>query len=122
MSPPKYSSRYPEISGVLDYALAHGGARYTLTSGGKATHWRQRAYLFRKILWEELNANHPVPPLPTPYDGLRLTVDPVDPATVVIEINSPERVGTLTPLGTAEPDEGPFTAEMLAFRAKLFGD
>lgn len=123
MSPPKYSSRYPEIREVLDYAIANRGARYTLISGGKAVHWRQRAYHFRKILWGELNGMNPVPPIPTPYDGLRITVDPTDPTTVIIEINSADRIGTLVPLSPEiEPITDPLMIETLALKKKLFGE
>lgn len=120
---PKQSSRYPDIRQTLDFAIANNGARYTLKASGKATHWRMRAYYFRKLLFNELNAANIGPTVGTPYDGVILKIDPADPKTVIIEINSAERTGTLTTLDGTMPTKltDPFEAEALRFIESLKG-
>lgn len=97
---PKFSSRYPDVKQVFDFALAQKGARYTLESPGQAVHWRSRAYAFRKALWGEMNLGSPVPPLGTPYDGIKITLDG---ATCVIHVSETTAVGKLTTLDGGEP-------------------
>jgi hypothetical protein len=92
---PKFSSRYPDVKQVFDFALREKGARYTLDSPGQATHWRSRAYAFRKALWSELNLGSPVPPVATPYDGIRITLDE---STCVIHVGETVPTGILTRL------------------------
>ncbi len=114
---PKYSSRYPIEREVLDYALANGGARYTLDTPGKAVHFRQRAYAFRKVLWGELNAANPSPSIPTPYDLITITADGCD---CIISIESASAKGTLAPLVTpSEPSALETEASDLAKRLGL---
>lgn len=43
---------YSDVKQILDAALAAGGGEYSLPTHGKAVHWRQRAYKFRKLFAE----------------------------------------------------------------------
>jgi len=118
---PKHSSSFADVKEVIDFAIANGGARYTLPSGGKATHWRQRFYYVRKIMRRE-NAEGNVGPIVTPYDNVILTVDPLDAATVVITINTAK--GTLATLDGTVPKVAaidPLEAEAKALRDSLRG-
>ena len=90
---PKFSSRYPDVREVFDYALANGGARYTLDTPGKAVHWRSRAYAFRKVLWGEINASGGNSP--TPYDAIKVTIED---CTCVIHVETASARGVLEPL------------------------
>lgn len=119
---PKFSARYPDIRQVFDAAIAAGGARYRLNNGGKATNWRQRAYYFRKLLWAELNTNNVGPPIPTPYEGIRITIDPEDSSVAIIHVNSAQLHGEIEGLTggpVSAPD--PLLAEAEAFKRKLMG-
>lgn len=76
MSLSKNINTYSDIEKVLRAARAAGGARYTLESEGKAHRWRQRAYMFRKLLIGqamELALPGHIPT--TPYDTMRLTIE-----------------------------------------------
>jgi len=99
---PKFSSRYPDVREVFDYALANGGARYTLDTPGKAVHWRARAYAFRKVLWGEINASGG-PPQPTPYDAVKITIDG---STCIIHVETASGRGKLEPLVETKPPQG----------------
>lgn len=118
---PKFSSRYPDVREVLDYALANGGARYTLDTPGKAVHWRARAYAFRKVLWSEINAAGGNSP--TPYDAIKITIEG---STCVIHVETASARGVLEPLlpGTspvaeANADLAELEAEAEALRKKF---
>lgn len=118
---PKFSSRYPDVREVLDYALAQGGARYTLSSPGQAKHWRARAYAFRKVLWGEINASGGSSP--TPYDAVKITIQD---STCVIHIETASGRGKLEPLQRGElqapaenpPDPDPFFSPLLEKEAE----
>lgn len=97
---PKFSSRFGPEREVLDYALSQGGARYTLSTPGLAKNWRQRAYHFRKVLWSELNSNNPSPPIPTPYDAIKIDVEE---NICIIRLENARALGKLEPLGTEAP-------------------
>jgi len=90
---------YKDVWDVIDSALARGGARYKLATPGAAVHWRQRAYVFRKLAIKAANELNLVPGFTpsTPYDHLHLTVDGV---FVIIKERKIE--GTLEPLAGAE--------------------
>jgi hypothetical protein len=74
---------------VLSTALSRGGANYRLPNPGKAKHWRQRAYTFRKLLREAAEHNAPGNPLDvtTPYDSMTLTISKRDPSCVQINFS-----------------------------------
>lgn len=122
MAFPKHSSAFGDVKEVIDFALANDGARYTVPEGaGHARHWRQRFYYVRKLLRKEY-AETNVGPIVTPYDNVILSVDPADPATVVITINRAK--GTLTTLDGSAPKVAPvdpLEAEAAAFRRALTG-
>lgn len=109
----KFSSQYPDVREIFEFALQNGGAKYALASKGKATHWRQRAYTFRTRLRSELGG-------PTPYDAFTIRVDD---CTCFIEVNRP--VGALSTLDGSIPVESPLVetdplvVEAEALRAKL---
>lgn len=96
---PKFSSRYPDVREVFDFALAQGGARYILDSTGQAKHWRARAYAFRKVLWGEINAAGGSPQ-PTPYDAIKITIDG---STCIVHVETASGRGRLEPLLSPEP-------------------
>mgnify|MGYP007100043136 CR=1 FL=1 len=112
---PKFSSRYPDVREVFDFALAQGGARYTLDSHGKAVHWRSRAYAFRKVLWGEINPSGGNSP--TPYDAIKITIDG---STCVIHLETASGRGKLEPLQNPVPG-GPVTASEILSAPKKEG-
>lgn len=97
---PNFSSRFPDVRQAFDYALEHGGARYELKDRGAATHWRQRAYHFRKTLWKELNVGAPTP-VPTPYDSIVIRVED---RFCLISIGDALSKGVLSPLNESKPE------------------
>lgn len=42
--------QFNDVSEILEAAAKAGGGSYTLETAGKATHWVQRAYTYRKML------------------------------------------------------------------------
>lgn len=73
---------YADVRAVLDAAAANSGARYRLPTRGKAIRFTQRAYMLRKLLWDQGQA--------TPWDKFVFTIEPKDgekdaPAAVVIQ-------------------------------------
>lgn len=88
---------YADVSRVLEAARNAGGARFTLPSARDAVRWRQRAYQYRKLLYQR--RGH------TPYDMMQLTLDG---ETVIIQFR--DVTGALTslegePLKEEETDE-----------------
>lgn len=53
MSLPKSINAYSDVRAVLDAAVTAGGGTYTLQSANQAVRWRQRAYMLRKLIWED---------------------------------------------------------------------
>lgn len=87
------ANSYLDCRLVLDAAIAAGGGRYELASPGKALHWRQRAYTFRRILRDNAVAATIIPGLSpsTPYDHIELIADgPV----VIIRLVAPKGILT----------------------------
>lgn len=118
---PRHSSSFADVREVIDFALANDGARYTLPDGGKATHWRQRFYYVRKLMRREFAESNPGP-IVTPYDNVILTVEPSEPATVVITINRAK--GALSTLDGSAPKIAPvdpLEIEAENFKASLRG-
>ena len=69
---------YLDVKRVFDAALAHGAARFRLPTPGKAQHFMQRAYRYRKLLFEleqEKFSHIPGYVASTPYDNLVLKKD-----------------------------------------------
>lgn len=62
---PNRLGMYSDVQQVLDAALASDGGEYVLDTHGKAIHWRQRAYKFRKLYAEILGPN-----TQSPYDAI----------------------------------------------------
>jgi len=79
VSKPKRLGLYADVQEILDAALASGGGEFTLESYGKAVHWRQRAYQFRKLFAQTLASK-------SKYDTLTLPRIPDGSCTVVINI------------------------------------
>lgn len=86
MSASKSLVHYQDIRAILDAAISKGGGRFELPTPGKATHWRQRAHTFRKLLVEAEYKHNLIPGIvpTTPYDDWELTIDPVNKCIVVI--------------------------------------
>lgn len=78
MGLPRNPNQYLDIRPVLDAAVANGGGTYALATAAEAVRWRQRAYGYRKLLWEEAGG------IGTPYDKL------------VIKLPTGSRICTLT--------------------------
>jgi hypothetical protein len=84
---------YDDVRAILDAALQSGGGSLELPSYGKAVHWRQRAYKFRKLYAEILAQDKSLSM--SPYD--RLTLPKIEPPDCTVVINVREMVGTFTP-------------------------
>jgi hypothetical protein len=84
---------YDDVRQILDAALSSGGGSFELPTHGKAVHWRQRAYKFRKLYAQTLASDDSFSM--SPYDRLTLPMIPDDSSTVIINIR--EVVGTFTP-------------------------
>lgn len=79
---------YEDVKEILDAALAAGGGEYELPDHGKAVHWRQRAYKFRKLYAEVIGGV-------SPYD--RLTLRRLEPTSSTVIINLIETKGIFRP-------------------------
>lgn len=75
---PNRLGMYADVRAVLDAAIAANGGTFSLADHGKAVHWRQRAYKFRKLFAETTSSS--------PYDALTLPVIPPESSTVVIRL------------------------------------
>lgn len=82
----KSLTMYHDVKLVLDAAIAAGGGVYTLPTHGKAVHWRQRAYNYRRLLRESKIASSIIPGLDptTPYDTIELVITDRDSCDVII--------------------------------------
>lgn len=84
---------YDDVKEVLDAALLAKGGTFELADHGKAVHWRQRAYKFRKLYASKLVGS-------SPYDQLTLPRIPKESAVVVI--NRVVTKGIFTPAASTE--------------------
>lgn len=110
---PNRLGMYADIKEVLDAALASDGGTYHLPTHGKAVHWRQRAYRFRKLFAETIPAGQP-----SPYDKLVLKKVPPNSATVRIVLREIE--GTFQPnREAAAPLEDDLLSEALKLAEEL---
>lgn len=107
--------QYADVRAVFDAALTRGGVRYELPTEGAATHWRQRAYHFRRLLFQINREQYASTPgiLPsTPYDAITLRREG---CVIVVTTNRP--LGQITSLDgqplTLEPADEPADAELL---------
>lgn len=98
MSLTRNIGQYEDIRQVLELALANGGGIYTLDSVKATYRWRQRAYMYRKLLREEMVAKRESLGFSTvtPYDRLLITLSG---ESVLITISAPT--------GTFEAFSGP---------------
>ncbi len=99
---PNRLAMYDDIREVLDAALSSGGGEYELPDHGKAVHWRQRAYMFRKLYAEKVDPR-------SPYDRLTFRRVPPESSTVIIAMQSQKGIfrpgaGPPLPLTTEAPD------------------
>lgn len=109
---PNRLGMYADVRAVLDAALAANGGTFALDTHGRAVHWRQRAYKFRKLFAETTTSS--------PYDALTLPVIPDESSTVVIRLVAQPGIFTpADPTATlpAEPDD-----ELLATALNLAKD
>lgn len=95
---PNRLGMYADVKEILDAALAHSGGSYQLSDYGKAVHWRQRAYKFRKLFAETLRAGEL-----SPYD--RLTIPRIEEGSNAVVIVLQTTSGTFTPNASAAPTE-----------------
>lgn len=79
-------SNYADIKGILDAAIAAGGATYRLATPGKATNWRQRANVFRSLFRGESQKANSIPGLvvSVPYEDWEWVVDEADKCLIII--------------------------------------
>jgi hypothetical protein len=91
MSLTRNLGQYEDVRKVLELALANGGGRYVLDSAKATFRWRQRAYMYRKLLREELVAKREQfgTSTITPYDSLLITLSG---NCVIITISAPSGV------------------------------
>lgn len=77
MGTSKTIGTYTDIARILDTALEAGGATFRLDSPGKAVHFIQRAYAYRKLLHDmqarQLATIHDTRSTHTAYDTMKLT-------------------------------------------------
>lgn len=68
--------QYNDVKEVLDYAVANSGGRYIMADRKTAIRWRQRAYMFRKLLREDMEVRRATLgfTVTTPYDDLLITL------------------------------------------------
>jgi hypothetical protein len=92
-SQPNRLGLYDDVRQILDAAMISGGGEFELPSHGKAVHWRQRAYKFRKLYAQTLASDDSFSM--SPYDKLSMPTVPEDSSTVIINVR--EVVGTFTP-------------------------
>ena len=92
-SQPNRLGLYDDVRQILDAAMLSGGGEFALPSHGKAVHWRQRAYKFRKLYAQTLASDDSFSM--SPYDKLTMPAIPEDSSVVVINVR--EVVGTFTP-------------------------
>jgi len=116
--------QYEDIRQVLDMALANGGGRYVLDSEKATFRWRQRAYMYRKLLREDLEARRDSLGFSTvtPYDHLLLTLSGT---AVILTISAPTGkfetlAGDIIDTTTAPPSREPDDLELEAM--KLIND
>ena len=100
MTLPRTLNSYADIPLVLAQTLATKGGRFTLATKGQAHAWRTRAYRWRLLYQESLKVGKVTPP--TPYDLMRLRIDPADECTVIIDYE-PRLPGILTLPGADTP-------------------
>lgn len=81
---------YADIRQILDAALSSGGGSYECGEHGKAVHWRQRAYKFRKLYAELLGDD-----AESVYDTVVMPRVAEDGSTVSIQIR--KQVGVFVP-------------------------
>jgi len=98
-SKPNRLGLYDDVRAILDAAMTSGGGTFDLPDHGKAVHWRQRAYQFRKLYADILFADKSTSM--SPYDRLSFPKIPKESSTVVIKVR--EIIGTFTP--NREPTE-----------------
>lgn len=84
---------FDDVKQVLDQAVAAGGGSVKLADDGKATHWRHRAYTFRKMYAETVEWS--------PYD--RLTLRKVIPGTGTVTIDVIKQDAIFTPAEAGIP-------------------
>lgn len=83
---------YEDVKTILDAALAANGGTFELATHGKAVHWRQRAYKFRKLYAEVHGVK-----TASKYDRLTLRKIAEGSSTVVISIMAENMRGVFTP-------------------------
>jgi hypothetical protein len=100
MRKPQHPSAFADLKPILDAALAAGGASYRPRDHfGKhsveaAHRFRHRAYAFRRSLqYFQEQEGMGLTAVSTPYDGMVLRIDPLDPTVVLI--NKPDNLGDL---------------------------
>lgn len=106
-------SRYSDVKNVLDQALRHNGARYSLPSHSSAINWRFRAYTFMKLMANLAAEAKQIPGqlTTTPYDNIVLTIEKDSPTVIVaprklegvLEVDGPEIDLALSSPDTSDP-------------------
>ena len=114
-------ARYSDVKTVLDQALRHNGAKYTLTSHSAAINWRFRAYTFMKLLANLATEAKQIPGqlTTTPYDNIVLTIEKGSP-TVIVESRKLDGVlvvnGPEIDLPLTVPDDDSLLAEAIRLK------
>lgn len=110
---------------AIDEAFARGGAQVTFPSKGKAIHFRQRCYTFRKLFLAQA-ARESVLGMPeTPYDNLFLGQPEETPRGWSVRIEQRKFEGILEDLDGGEialDEEDELAAQAAAFAKSLKGE
>lgn len=112
---PNRLGMYADVKEILDAALQSQGGEYTLADYGKAVHWRQRAYRFRKLFAESLPSREL-----SPYD--RLTIPRIAEGSGTVIIAMQNVTGQFTPNAApsvTEPPADDLLDEALALSERL---
>ena len=85
---------FSDIAQILTAAVAYPRITYDAGTRGKAIRFVQRCYQYRLLLQAQLKAQSTVKGFtpPTPFDRMKITYDPLNPAHVILDFN-PEPQG-----------------------------
>ncbi len=112
-NPTKTLAMYHDIQRVLDAAIASAGGIFRCETHGRAVHWRQRAYKFRKLYRDLVNQQN------SPYDTL--TFREIGPKENFVTIAVIETPGEFIPNNPADAP-APVDDELLAEALRIAGD
>ena len=83
----RHLGMYRDIKRAFDTCLIQGKITLAFPTGGKASHWRMRAYYYRKLLHEKqaIDFGEAIGSTQTEYDSIRMKIDKENPTRVELE-------------------------------------